>query len=199
MNLVKKIILDHYATHFKATIGDTFIAVRKTEIVPKSHVNIKWMREHFYSVRKIGKNVKFKTQCMVSMKLIEALRDMLIEKDGEFVFDGKGNQPDGTRIHIAWPDWDNPRFECLATISNSMVLHIYQQFNGMPVKGRKHKKFYKRFMFHYKQAGRGNCIVTQSLIINAYVMQRIIELLVGDGENGYYFDYDKVEQEDRMI
>lgn len=38
MNLVKKIILDHYDTHFKATIRDTFIDVRKIEIVPKSHV-----------------------------------------------------------------------------------------------------------------------------------------------------------------
>lgn len=193
MKRVKSIVLDYGDEHYKVTIERSFMTIRKNTVVSKNEIDVKWLRKRFYNVRKIGSLVFFKGQAFLMLNIAESMRSTLIEKDGRFYLSKDGVLDEKMRIHALIPDAENPQFESIVKIENGLSVTISNGMRNIPARNRKKKKLYKRVFMDAVMEDKHWMRLQQFMIMNAYLMRAILDLLEGDSETGYYFDLSKVK------
>lgn len=194
MKKVKSIVLDYGDEHYKVTIERSFMTIRKNTVVPKNEIDVKWLRKRFYNVRKIGSLVFFKGEAFLMLKIAESMKSTLIEKNGRFYLSKDGVLDENMRIHALAPDEEDPQFESIVKVENGLSVTISNGMRNIYARNRKKKKLHKRVFMDAVMEGKHWMRLQQFMIVNAYLMRAILDLLERDGETGYYFDLSKVKQ-----
>ena len=193
MKKVKSIVLDYGDEHYKVTIERSFITIRNNTVVPKNEIDVKWLRKRFYNVRKIGNLIFFKGQAFLMLNIAESMKSTLIEKDGRFYLSKDGVLDEKMRIRALIPYGEDPQFESIVKIENGLSVTISNGMRNIPARNRKKKKLYKRVFADAVMESKHRMRLQQFMIVNAYLMRAILDLLEGDSETGYYFDLSKVK------
>lgn len=193
MRKIKSIVFHQGYEQYKMTIGKLFITIRKTMAVTRSEFDARWLRERFYDVRKEGDLIFFKGQAFLMLNIAQSMKSTLIEKDGRFYLSKDGVLDEKMRIHAIIPDGEDPQFESIVKIENGLSVTISNGMRNIPARNRKKKKLYKRVFADAVMESKHRMRLQQFMIVNAYLMRAILDLLEGDSETGYYFDFSKVK------
>lgn len=194
MRKIKSIVFHQGYEQYKMTIGKLFITIRKTMAVTRSEFDARWLRERFYDVRKEGDLIFFKGQAFLMLNIAQSMKSTLIEKDGRFYLSKDGVLDENMRIHALAPDEEDPQFESIVKVENGLSVTISNGMRNIYARNRKKKKLHKRVFMDAVMEGKHWMRLQQFMIVNAYLMRAILDLLERDGETGYYFDLSKVKQ-----